>query len=222
VDQAGANPVTIKILSNGNLDTASISAWVTAHSVTTINVAKLYDQTGNGWDVTQGTLANMPTLGLNTLGSHPAVVFTSPTVQTMANTSLTGAASSAQSVSAVYERVGTSLGVLFGFNGISLLGANAAATGLYQPNGSMTFSISDNAVHAVQATVVPGTGTVYVDSAAPQTGSVSPNVNNQDQLGNGLFVWNGPLFELGYWDTVSISGTEAANLYANQHSYWGF
>src|SRR3954462_605040 len=47
VDQAGANPITINILSNGRLDVASINSWVTANSVSTIKVAKLYDQSGN-------------------------------------------------------------------------------------------------------------------------------------------------------------------------------
>jgi hypothetical protein len=75
VDQAGANSIAINILSTGFVDTAAISSWVTAHSVTTIRVTKLYDQTGNGLHATNATLATMPALTLNTLNGLPVVTF---------------------------------------------------------------------------------------------------------------------------------------------------
>jgi hypothetical protein len=69
LDQGGAHPITINVKNNGLVDVAAINAWVTANTVTTIKVTKLYDQTGNGRHVTQATLANMP----NLLLSHPAL-----------------------------------------------------------------------------------------------------------------------------------------------------
>jgi hypothetical protein len=57
VDQAGANPLTVNILSNGNLDVASIATWVTAHTVPTIKITKLYDQSGNGNQLPKAVLA---------------------------------------------------------------------------------------------------------------------------------------------------------------------
>ena len=69
VDQTGAHPVTINLLANGRVDVAAINTWVTANSVTTIKVKQLYDQSSNGWHVSQATLANMPVLKL----SHPGL-----------------------------------------------------------------------------------------------------------------------------------------------------
>lgn len=82
VDQAGANPLTANILASGFLDATSISAWVAAHSVTTILVSKLYDQTGNGRHLTQATNANRPSLNLTGgPSSGPAIAFVSASSQ---------------------------------------------------------------------------------------------------------------------------------------------
>lgn len=62
VDQSGANPITINCLSTGKFDNATYNAWVTAHSVTTTHISRLYDQTGNARHWTQATLGNMPVL----------------------------------------------------------------------------------------------------------------------------------------------------------------
>jgi hypothetical protein len=77
VDQAGANTVAINILSTGFADLAAISAWVTANSVTTIRVTKLYDQTGNGLHATNATLGQMPQLSLSVLNGLPVITLTS-------------------------------------------------------------------------------------------------------------------------------------------------
>jgi hypothetical protein len=110
-----------------------LSAWVAAHSVTTIKVSKLYDQTGNGFHATQAALANMPTLVLSTLGSHPAIVFTAANSQQLGNSSYTSAVGSVtgSAVSGVYQRTGTSLGMVLGFVGVGFLGANNPTQGLY-------------------------------------------------------------------------------------------
>jgi hypothetical protein len=52
-----------------------LNAWVAAHTVTTIKVAKLYDQTGNGRHFTQATLANMPNLTASGLNGLPVLNF---------------------------------------------------------------------------------------------------------------------------------------------------
>jgi hypothetical protein len=128
-DQDGANFFTcVHILSNGDLDVASIAAWVTAHSVITIKIPKLYDQTGNGVHVTQATLASMPTLVLRT-----------PTLLLFSRQPIPNNLEIAQALSSVYQRTGTSLGIISGFAGVGPLGANAATVGLYQPSGGMTF-----------------------------------------------------------------------------------
>jgi hypothetical protein len=87
VDQAGANPITINILSSCWVDIASIKAWVAAHTVTTIKIKKLYDQSGNGFHVSQATLANMPILLLTHpgLGNNPNL----PTMHFIQSASMT-------------------------------------------------------------------------------------------------------------------------------------
>jgi hypothetical protein len=76
VDQAGANSIAINILSTGFVDLAAISNWVTAHTVTTIRVTKLYDQTGNGLHATNATLTTMPALTLSALNGLPVMTLT--------------------------------------------------------------------------------------------------------------------------------------------------
>lgn len=55
VDSSGTNLTTIHILSTGFIDTAALTTFNTAHG--TPSVTKLYDQTGNGNDATQTTVA---------------------------------------------------------------------------------------------------------------------------------------------------------------------
>ena len=101
VDQAGANQITVNILSDGRLDVASISAWVTANSVSTIKVKRWYDQSGNARHLNQATLTNMPVLNLTGFGSLPAVTITGTVPQTMA----TSTGSFAQSQPITYSFV---------------------------------------------------------------------------------------------------------------------
>jgi hypothetical protein len=71
-DQANANALTVNILSTGFVDVAAISAWVTANSVTTIKVSKVYDQIGSA-HLEQATAADRPVLEMNqTSGGLPA------------------------------------------------------------------------------------------------------------------------------------------------------
>src|SRR6516162_198744 len=60
------------ILSNGNLDTASIATFI---SGTTGFVTKLYDQSGNGNDQAQAAAANQPQIFLNAISSLPEISF---------------------------------------------------------------------------------------------------------------------------------------------------
>jgi len=79
VDQAFANPITITVLPTGALDIASINTWVTAHTVTTIRVAKVYEQMGSGSDLAPANALNnqMPILDISGL---PHADFTGVTI----------------------------------------------------------------------------------------------------------------------------------------------
>lgn len=66
---------TVKTLANGNFDVASANAALGGNAGF---ISKLYDQTGNGHDVTQATAANKPKITLNALqgGTLPEINMT--------------------------------------------------------------------------------------------------------------------------------------------------
>jgi hypothetical protein len=64
-DSSGANSVFIDIVgTNGGLDYVTLNNWIVAHG--TPRVDKWWDQSGNGQDLTQGTLANRPSVIVST------------------------------------------------------------------------------------------------------------------------------------------------------------
>jgi hypothetical protein len=72
-DQADANPLTVNIAANGYVDTAAINAWVTAHSVSTIRVTKIYEQVGGANHMLAS--ASKPHLVMNVLAGLPVFDF---------------------------------------------------------------------------------------------------------------------------------------------------
>lgn len=68
---ADSATTTINILSSGDVDVASMAAFITAHGATTIS--KMYDQTGGGKDLTQVTAASQPALSLGVVNGHPCL-----------------------------------------------------------------------------------------------------------------------------------------------------
>lgn len=72
MDQSLGNPITINSAANGYIDVAAISAWVTAHSVTTIYVLKVYDQ-ADAQPLSALFPSFPPTLTLNVVGGLPAI-----------------------------------------------------------------------------------------------------------------------------------------------------
>jgi hypothetical protein len=75
-DQSLANPITIRCLPSGFADVGALRSWVATNSVSTIQVTKLYDQSGSGrhFDTIGG--ANYPTLTVNGLNGLPVMNFT--------------------------------------------------------------------------------------------------------------------------------------------------
>lgn len=233
VDQAGANSLTVNILSNGNLDVASVSSWVSAHSVTTIMITKVYDQTGNGKHVVQTTLGNMPSLALNVIGSLPMMFAPDQVRSLVSSTSLTQ--SSPLTVSAVANRdvsVGGSFSFIIADNftagGFGLMNS-ANTAGIY--SGGITVSlgsVADGSFHAMQflSTTTVNTSTVSVDgtTATASGGAAEAGAWNGTI---GLFANQGGSFNLkGYIGEAGIAGgnqtSHNAVMNSNQHSYWGF
>jgi hypothetical protein len=164
-DQAGANPLTcIAILSNGNLDVATIAAWVTAHSVTTIKVSKLYDQSGNSFHMAQATLSVMPVLTLNADGTLPLLTFSTSVL-----------AAGGYNIVAPYTTsfVNTYTG---GGTGLFYFEDNVGEQVRYNGNTTLTLNnmlsstIGSNSFNAVQGLFTGGSGSLDVNGSA-STGS---------------------------------------------------
>jgi hypothetical protein len=229
VDQAGANAITIKVKTDGSLDVASISTWVTAHTVTTIKVATLFDQSGNGVDLTQGTVANMPTLVLASLGSLPTLVFTAASSQQVSNASGTVILANPYTLSLVMNR--TSDSGLFGYDGFrNQQSGSSSVVRIFDFTNVLDATASDGSWHAAQA-IDTGAGANasqwYIDGAST-TGTLSvlaSRLGFQVVVGSASGAANffdGSLAELGFWNADFSSPDKRSNMNANQHTYWGF
>lgn len=233
VDQAGANPTTINITSAGDLDIAALTAWVAAHSVTTICVAKVYDQSGSGNHVVQATLANMPTLVTSVSGitSSRYVLKYNGTTQFLRAGSAFGTVVVPWSMSAVANRLsGTNFqGVIAcntGARGI-IYGNAASAVGLF--NGAAlnpSVTETDAAFHALQGHALASTvNNVYMDGAnnvgtSGNTMALTGLTLNYGATGISSNMLAGYMGEAGLWTSDTTSNDATAN--SNQRTYWGF
>lgn len=224
VDAAtGLITTTVNILSNGNLDEATVLGLGYA-----VKVKKLYDQSGNGQHLTQATLAAMPALTANAIGSLPGMTFAG--AQELTNATFPGFTQNQPvTISTVIKRTGTfttendwfvtSTGGFFvaGF----LNSANTVFT--YAGGGvSSVGSIADNSFHAIQSVFNnAGQSVIYVDGVNTNVSSAGANpVSGPLTVGGSNFL-TGVLMEIGDWG-VAFSGANNSAMDANQRSYWGF
>lgn len=228
VDQAGANPITINIKSNGDLDAAAIASWVSAHSVTTIKVTKLYDQSGNSRHQIQATLANMPTLVLSPSGigaGKYGLFFNGGQAMSTATNFFSTPLNTPFSLSIVGERISTAGSVWIWYddndgNQVLASGGNwnfGASTQISAP-------AADGAFHSAQVVYNTSTSTALIDSTGT-SGTTSALVANghfiigayNSGVSNPL---TGYIQEFGWWSAdKSANNTTMAT---NQHVYWGF
>jgi hypothetical protein len=232
VDQAGNNPLTVKILSDGTLDVASVATWVTAHTVTTIRVAKAYDQTGNGFHWTQATLSKMPTLVLSAFGALPGLRFDDGVDNEVLSSSATYTKAMPINVTAVCDQIGE-----IGFN-VGIIKTEDQAAGLRTVGTDqvvletlsdfITATCTNNALHSINGTMNGGSSKLNVDGTETNTtnlGGTGPSATTVNigaqQAANGR-TYNGYLNEWGFqssggaWDT-----TKRNSMKNNQKAYWG-
>ena len=228
----GATCTTINILSNGNFDTATAQTFCTAH--TSCVVSKLYDQTGNGNNLTQATNADRPTLTFNCTNSLPCLTFSGVTAAQL------GIAASPSiavpwSVSAVAERTGsfTSFqGIFTGYTGsqeVGLFFQNSANAGDLETGlGSIpSASAPDSAFHALEGVAGASTIAIYADGTPNLAAASSAAWTNTNvmEVGNSPFNnvgMTGNWEESGVWSNLGFSTSTATSLNSNQHTYWGF
>lgn len=228
LDQAGANPITINIKSDGTLDVAAIATWVAAHTVTTIKVTKVYDQIGTS-HVTQATLASMPNLVLGPVtglsSNRPAMVFSG--AQVLSNT-VSVAVSQPVSFSSVAFRNGSAVGGIIAdtvANNAEMVFNSAANQAIIFAGGSpVVANANDNAWHSISAAFNGASSIIGADGVAPTSGSPGANgTSNNINIGESSFseFLTGNINEVGIWPSA-ISSANMSSLSSNQHSYWGF
>lgn len=227
VDQAGANQLTVNVKSTGLTDTAAITAWVAANSVTTIRVKKLWDQTGGGFHMTQATVANMPILLLQT----PALgnAFCSMDFRTDRSQSMTSGATGLSASTGTFTSFSMRNGLPDTFMGI--LQAGSHGIGYYsQPSQYMMLTGSfshgfqnDFAFQPIQWVYNGGSSFAYVNGISQ---SLTPAVNTPAlgspfALGkiNGGFPPTGNICEVGFHASV-LSTPECAAIDANQNAFY--
>lgn len=229
VDQAGANPITINILSNGNLDNASIGTWVTAHSVTTIKVSKLYDQSGNSHHLVQATLALMPPLVLSASGLAAGKYSVNFNAASALSTAATiGSNSQPVTVSTAYRR--DAAGSTFGWLMQEDSGGNNFIPEvnifiMQSSSSGLNVTASDSIFHGVQALYNGTSSSAYVDGTLTTGAGVGTNLFGGHIILGALDATasdplQGWVQEFGIWGSDKTANNSTMN--SNQHTYWGF
>jgi hypothetical protein len=219
----GSAPMTINSLSNGNLDVATIAGLGYA-----VKVSKIYDQVGTN-HLEQATLAIMPDLTLNLVGSLPGMTFAISTIQTLTKV---GFLNQAQPVSLSWVARRTGIDFTNGMVVTSNTDANIfggyfndtssmmAAAGNFVTAGT-TVNNSLNAVHII----FNGASSEFVANGAAGTtvdsGLTGLNASNAINIGNITTNGNsGDICEVGWWSGAFSAGDKTA-LADNEMDYWG-
>lgn len=244
VDTAtGLASCTIKAKSNGDADltstscvggTLSVTTFCTVTHATGCSVTKLYDQSGNSDDVTNGTLATMPLLSLSAVSSKPGILCDNVAGTFINSGSIANGTAQPYTASYAAKRT-TSLGgfsAVFGFFiGVSVqVGFDQAANGvyLYAGNGPPApLAATDNVFHAVQniftnstTATISSDGTTSGTLNAGGSTSVSGFANICGATNAGSNPLKGVILEVGFWAGDKSANNSAMN--SNQHTYWGF
>jgi hypothetical protein len=223
VDQAGANPITINIKSDGTLDVAAIATWVAAHTVTTIKVTKLYDQSGNAAHGIQATLAAMPVLTLNVIGVRPALTFSggqSVITGTVTTVSQPWTVSGSTRVTAATGSYAGTFGTNVGWGsdgGTNQIDLQAGADFFLNILTPSTFQVVQGVANGVSSTI-------KVDNGSLNTGSAGTNgLGTSVIIGSGTFSnrLTGDILNIGFWPSAISSGNQTS-LYNQDKAYWGF
>lgn len=213
-------------LTNGALDIASISTFLTS---TTGKVVTLYDQTGNGFDITQSTDANRPDFLLNQLNGLPIITFATASSQYLTYQggafSLTPQPISwfilcqtlgADSNKYMMSCPGSAVAMIYG----SIIQIFLAAPANSASNNNMT---SGN-YHSVLGVFNSASSLISIDAVNDLTVNPGTNAVSADNIYLGCF--NGALafstmdfLECGMWSGDQRSLRSAMN--TNEVNYWG-
>ena len=190
-------------------------------------VATTYDQSGGNncsgspCDLSQATAANQPQF-LQTGCSSGSLPCMQRTVGAAASVSGTAPAQTApQSFSAVWDLYNAANSDFVCASQTTPNGFNVAsgAARVLGSGGGPSGTAANSAWHAVTGVLSGASSFVNVDGTQT-TGSTTNRTTSADFYwgGNGALV---DMSECGMW-AGALTNTQANNLYANQHVYWGF
>jgi hypothetical protein len=220
VDGSGANLTTINISSTGAVDYTTISNFISAHG--SALCSKMYDQTGNGHHLTQGTNAARPSVVVSPtgLGSNQ-VALQLTTAQFMPGTGNIPTQSLPITMTAMLYRTGNTanptpiaqLIVQSGVDSIFIGGDNVVNSIRVYGGVTPTFAAADNAWHAAGFKLAGGAISVVALDNVLTTGQ-SAGANTPDNTGtfnlsnsNPTNALAGSVTEIGYWPSGWVNAT---------------
>lgn len=188
-------------------------------------IKTLYDQTGNGNDITQATEANRPTFSATPLVCS---VFTSAN-----STFLSGGTTVTLSTPLTYSTVvniSNDGGVVIGYFGLNLQTSGPDNVRMFDGTNVLDATVLNGSLHALQA-IDGGSGAgasqIY-DNGSTTTGTLSGSgttggfsivVGSSNGFAGFL---DGSICELGLWNVDFTSPDRRAAMTSNQRTYWGF
>lgn len=221
---------------SNTLDTTSLATFCVA---ATCVVVTWYDQSGNGQNVTQGTLAQSPTIyqsgSVNTLNSKPALLFVGASNQNLSNGNSNNPVNT-QWQNAVVSLSTAAFGAITGGNSgtfewrvdqttgdMEILNANTLSIG----TSTSGLSSGVGAVVENQYNSSTGVWSFWLNRAAVGTGTqtttfgtaVPFNIGSKDGSSESA---NGSIGEVIIYDLVGgIPGASQTAIENNQKAFWG-
>ena len=194
-------------------------------------IKTLNDQTGNGNDVTQATIANRPTLVVATLGSATVYAqFVGATPQILVS-STSSAFTKPFTAIDFSERNGafTTTGAILGFKGTNtgeFQYSNATNTVRIINLTTLSATAADSAFHSIIGVFNNTTSALVVDGSATSGASGSANVaSSQFCIADfsGCTTGTAPgtmLFTEGGWYQLGFNSTQYGNMNTNQATFY--
>ena len=229
IRRASDNATTdIAILSNGNLDTATAATFCNS---TTCYVTKVYDQSGTGSPMSQGTNAYQPQLVFNFDGSLPAAYMNSNNSGWGASGSTSCGWTAGGGNPSWVSLVAQSNGAAGNYYAAGYAGNNI--TQIFNGNtfgpggGGQDFSATatSGTTHAISANMTGGTSYINVDGSETSgtSGHTAPPLGGQC----GIAGWNqtpgygGYLMEYTWGPQGTMNNSTIRNaMRANEKAYW--
>lgn len=232
VDQAGSNALTVNAKTDGTMDLAAVTAWVSAHSVTKILVNKLYDQSGNGRHLVVPALpATAPELKLSMVGGLPALFFDQVNIASQWLMSATNASALVQPITtSIIARFNTFANGAetftdgaFGFQPLVTTFTNTVS---HQAGGSRRdyTGMVENSFQSFQSVINGASSSMSINGTIASNGDPGSNgISSANKLVLGSGAESGAAFMNGYIFEIAVihsavSTTNQALMTANQRA----